>query len=256
MQMTFRNSVLLSIGYASYAALVLAFLDPFRWLTDEVYSLGVAVSFFTISLTCWVFFYALGEVFSFLKPFKIRLFTGIVAAPLLTGFIIGSYLYETTSFFLFISSFLLLTLLPLAVAILYIVFDELRNKIHIIREPGSEPNANANLRLSSDSGKIILEVPLNRVICFEANDNYVVTHYLNKKDEKVKSMDRISLKKISETLEDLDVSFKRVHKSYLINPNFIQEIRGKSQAYKIALNFMEHEVPVSRNFDISIFQNL
>ena len=109
--------------------------------------------------------------------------------------------------------------------------------------------------LENEGGKILLKVPVAKLICFEANDNYVVTYYLDREEKLKKSMERISLKKIDEILEGLGVDhFSRVHKSYLINQLMIEEIKGKAQAQKIKLINLDILVPVSRSFDVSIFK--
>ena len=69
------------------------------------------------------------------------------------------------------------------------------------------------------------------------------------------SMERISLKRIDEIVDNLGVDhFSRVHKSYLINHLMIEEIKGKAQAQKIKLMNLEILIPVSRTFDLSIFK--
>ena len=109
--------------------------------------------------------------------------------------------------------------------------------------------------LENEGGKILLKVPVAKLICFEANDNYVVTYYLDREEKLKKSMERISLKKIDEILEGLGVDhFSRVHKSYLINQLMIEEIKGKAQAQKIKLINLDILVPVSRSFDVSLFK--
>jgi DNA-binding LytR/AlgR family response regulator len=105
--------------------------------------------------------------------------------------------------------------------------------------------------LENENGKLLLEVPVRRIICYEANDNYVITYYLNEEEQLKKSMERISLKKIEEILHSEGVEFARVHKSYLINVDYLSDIKGRSQAYRIQLRFFEELIPVSRAFDIS-----
>ena len=101
-----------------------------------------------------------------------------------------------------------------------------------------------------------MKVPVKQVICFEANDNYVVTYFLDKEGKLKKSMERISLKKIDEILDSIHIDyFSRVHKSYLINHLMIEEIKGKAQAQKIKLKNLEILIPVSRSFDLSIFKS-
>ena len=109
--------------------------------------------------------------------------------------------------------------------------------------------------LENENGKELLNIPMKSILCFEANDNYVVTYYIDKQEKLKKSMERVSLKKIEEIIQTLNVeNFSRVHKSYLINRDEVEEIRGKAQAHKLKLNYLEILVPVSRSFQISILK--
>lgn len=109
--------------------------------------------------------------------------------------------------------------------------------------------------LVNENGKVLLNVKSNKILCFEANDNYAVTYYINDKGEVKKSMERISLKKIEDLLVEIGVTFfERVHKSYLININFVEEVKGKAQAYKVQLRELSFLVPVSRSFKIDLLK--
>lgn len=111
--------------------------------------------------------------------------------------------------------------------------------------------------LESENGKILIDLDIARIICFEASDNYAVTYYLNQNDDVKKSMERVSLKKIESILEDLNTSnFERIHKSYIINKTFVNELKGKAQAYKIKMEKLNILIPVSRSYDINIIKKL
>lgn len=105
------------------------------------------------------------------------------------------------------------------------------------------------LILKNSNDKIIIEILPEHVIYFESNDNYVIIHY-RENDQAQKLMERISLKKIESQLKEFS-SFLRVHKSFIVNQQFIQKVNGKSQSYRLKLNEVENEIPVSRSFDIS-----
>lgn len=167
------------------------------------------------------------------------------------------------SILIFISAFVIPSFFPSLYLFLKGLFKDneaeviiTNNKLTTQYEPTfkvvPEEPAEVNFVLENESGKVLLNVFISQIICFEANDNYVITYYMNKQNELKKSMERISLKKIEELLDGLGVSsFSRVHKSYLIHKVYIEEIKGKAQAQKIKLKNLELLVPVSRSFQVA-----
>lgn len=105
--------------------------------------------------------------------------------------------------------------------------------------------------LRNKSGKEIFSKPLNSILFFEANDNYT-NIYFKDDDSLKKHMERLSLKKIEELIDTYSKSFFRVHKSFIINPSYLKEITGRSQAYKLKITSSDKLIPVSRNFDIDL----
>ncbi len=105
--------------------------------------------------------------------------------------------------------------------------------------------------LRNKSGKEIFSKPLNSILFFEANDNYT-NIYFKDDDSLKKHMERLSLKKIEELIDTYSKSFFRVHKSFIINPSYLKEIIGRSQAYKLKIKSSDKLIPVSRNFEIDL----
>jgi hypothetical protein len=172
-----------------------------------------------------------------------------------------------------ISSFLIPSLFPAIGYFLISLFKENLAEVEVVNSVTNTINNSYNSKsedvkiipekqiedvqfvLENDNGKELLNIPMKSILCFEANDNYVVTYYLDKQEKLKKSMERVSLKKIEEIIQTLNVeNFSRVHKSYLINRDEVEEIRGKAQAHKLKLNYLEILVPVSRSFQISILK--
>lgn len=137
--------------------------------------------------------------------------------------------------------------------IIYMKQRASRKRMTTISENNSEQSSEKapKFKLENDKGKIRIELIVDQILCFEANDNYVVIYHLDESNSVQKSMQRISLKKVEQILRELNVTFKRVHKSYLINPSHIEKVGGKAQAYRVRLKHFDKEVPVSRNFQIS-----
>lgn len=153
---------------------------------------------------------------------------------------------RTTSFLWYLS-------IPIVLITLFFIIKlNLKpNKVTPKSDQSKTQNDSITFAIKNNKGNGQLEINISNIICFEANDNYVITHFLTDDDKKVRSMDRISLKKVSESLDELGVCFERVHKSFLINPKYVTEIKGRAQAYKLTLNHLEIEIPVSRKYDIS-----
>jgi DNA-binding LytR/AlgR family response regulator len=161
------------------------------------------------------------------------------------------------NYLLYAGSFLIASFLPTVLFLLYFIYKDAEEKIAGIGKVSMKTSDDKDqviekvFHLENDNGKLLLEVPVNKIICYEANDNYVITYYLDKNDQLKKSMERISLKKIEEMLAKEQVTFFRVHKSYLINPDYLEEIKGKAQAYKLQLRHFEAMIPVSRSYDVT-----
>jgi hypothetical protein len=152
----------------------------------------------------------------------------------------------------YLLSFVIMPLPLIAIRILLQIQVHLKQRmIQEMERTGGVDQTAKQFDLMNESGKLILSLPENRIICFEANDNYVVTYYLDHNFDLKKSMDRASLKQIENVIVQNGFKFLRVHKSYLINPLFIERIMGRSQAHKLKLHFIEEPVSVSRNFDVS-----
>jgi hypothetical protein len=107
--------------------------------------------------------------------------------------------------------------------------------------------------IQSESEKEELRVTIDSLLYVEAADNYCKFYLLT--DEKVKTrMLRVSLKKVEEQL--LSPCFFRCHRSYIVNINQIEEVRGNSQGYKIVLKSATDPIPVSRQLSTSFIEKV
>jgi len=250
-----------------YELLMIWFFDVFTFFDpSKPISLIVIVTFFSLFF-CHLFTLIVIERSKLELSFRnILNLTSYLISSLLASLICWIIFRIGNEFLLIIlSGFVIPSFLPSIGFFLVSIFKE--NDIKINARPISN-HSNSELEtfnetqediqfiLENDGGKILLKVPIKKIICFEANDNYVVTYYFDKEDKLKKSMERISLKRIDEIIENLGVTnFSRVHKSYMINNLMIEEIKGKAQAQKIKLKNFEILVPVSRSFDLSVFKS-
>lgn len=253
MMMNLRNMAIISVAISLYSFVMLYFIDPFVFLNDSDSNLSGLVLATLINLLIIVLFAVIGaKLASGLG--RIIFTSGILTAAIISSFLVYVWSGGEGNLMLFLSAFVFIAILPTAIFIMLFVYFDVKDKIQVVTEKEESPSNKKRqlLKLSNEKGKLILEVELERVICFEANDNYVITYYLTSNDTVDKSMERISLKRIEESIHDLDKPFARVHKSYIINPIFVSKITGRSQAYKIELEHIHKSVPVSRNFNIEL----
>ena len=107
--------------------------------------------------------------------------------------------------------------------------------------PTSQP-----LTIFSSNKKNKLEVELENLLFVEAMQNYVSIYFL--KEKKVeKEILRTTLSNVSQQLKDTVII--RCHRSYLVNPNQIQNVEGNAQGLKLTLRHLNNQfIPVSRKF--------
>ena len=254
--MSFKiHSIYLSSTYALYCAILCLIFDPFQFISESNHVKELAI----FSVIVFILSAILLRAFSnHVKPKKnhIILIIGTYFIPSISAAIIASAFstFNPIDLVLYFSSFLIFPILPIAVYVLYVLYLDLISKVSREAKQSNPENLPAEkfFALKNEKRKSIIEVSVNRIIAFEANDNYVVSYYLDENEKLQKSMQRISLRKIEGMISEQSSNFHRVHKSYLINLTYISEIRGKSQAYKLEVEFLPSTIPVSRSFDISI----
>jgi hypothetical protein len=255
-----KNKFLIALIFGLYQMLICLFFGTSVFLDSSVnlgVYLGVVFAFITIIQLVTLFVisktkYSLAKQSIF---FSISFMISAVIGGSLSYFTIAS---NFQNYLIYIASFLISAFLPTVFFLLKFIYEDAANRISdlkkvSLKESSTQPNTEPIklFHLENENGKLLLEVPVDRIICYEANDNYVVTYYLDKQNIVKRSMERVSLKRIEELLALENVAFFRVHKSYLINPDFLEEIKGKAQAYKLKLREFDTLVPVSRSYDIS-----
>lgn len=250
----FKHILLIALAFAVYSVIVLMIFNPFKLITSSSFSVSLSVSAGLVFII-FILLNLFSKVFDNHLYKKSVFISSFVVTPILVASISFLLLSETKEHFvIYLSSFIVFSLLPFSIGLLYIIFDDLKHKIIISTEVIEKDVNNPLLKLTNDKGKTLFKANLSNIICFEANDNYVVTYYVNSAGEFDKSMERISLKKIEEILKQLNANFARIHKSYIVNPSKVVQVRGKAQSHKLKLDQLTTLIPVSRNFDVSVFQ--
>lgn len=256
---TLKNRILIASSYGIYTALIVFFFNSLSFVASTsnsimiYFTLIVIVSLVELALLEWV-----RHRISNNKSNRTLFVLSFHLAGIVSSFIIWLLFHSAqSSLFLFMTTFLVGALLPTMVVILYFIFNEAKSKIGhtpAITESVLEETTEAMFCLENETGKMLLKLPVNQLICFEANDNYVIIYYVDKNNNLKKLMERFSLKKMEEILSLENIKFERVHKSFLINANYLISISGKAQAYKLELYGLENLIPVSRSYSINLLE--
>jgi DNA-binding LytR/AlgR family response regulator len=158
-------------------------------------------------------------------------------------------------FILFNTSFFIASLPITIIAFAWSTLSQIQKRKSI--KPESDISTTLDekrFQLLNTKGRVTFQSSYDNIICFEANDNYCATYFLNKEKTIEKSLDRLSLKAVETMLTKDEINFERVHKSYIINPKFLVKIKGNSQAYKLDLEHFNDDIPVSRKYDIDLLR--
>lgn len=115
-----------------------------------------------------------------------------------------------------------------------IVPDEMR--VDLIKITGSNQNEE-------------FELEANKLIAFEANDNYVNISFLDEENKHQKKVFRTTLKSISQQLAEKS-NFLKIHRSVIINTELIEDLFGNSQSRKVKMKYGDLTYPVSRNIRV------
>lgn len=79
----------------------------------------------------------------------------------------------------------------------------------------------------------------------QSEGNYCTVYYLEGEEMKQQLM-RLPLKKLKEQLSLKAIQY--CHRSYLINVNYLLNVKGNAQGGKLYLKEVQHEIPVSRTY--------
>lgn len=117
---------------------------------------------------------------------------------------------------------------------------------------GSEKSRNDELEIAGDNKDEKISLPMNRFIYAEAQQNYVDIYFLNSDNKIEKEIIRSTFSNIVDQIPEA----YQVHRSYLINPDFLSQITGNSRKRLIELKGVEYQIPVSQKYYQAIEKHL
>jgi len=98
----------------------------------------------------------------------------------------------------------------------------------------------------SDYQKDSLVLKVSLILFIRSANNYIEVFW--KENDNVKSqLVRCSLTKAEEMLKD-DKYIFRCHRSYMVNINYIEKVKGNTEGYRLFFDKVGFSVPVSKNF--------
>jgi DNA-binding LytR/AlgR family response regulator len=124
----------------------------------------------------------------------------------------------------------------------------------------NEPIATQNQQLQSftlvaENGKQELTLTKHSFIAATSADNYVKVYYLNGKNVLQNDMLRSTLKMIESKIIN-EPFILRCHRTAIVNLEFLRELNGTAQGYRLQLGNMLEEIPVSRNLNQELRQKI
>lgn len=109
-------------------------------------------------------------------------------------------------------------------------------------------NAGQRLRLVGDTRESLLEVDVRDVLYAESCGNYVKMVFRDSDERMVTSrLLRLTMKQVEEGMS-IAPRLVRCHRAYIVNMEQVQRVEGNSQGYRLQLNGVEEEIPVSRAY--------
>lgn len=107
--------------------------------------------------------------------------------------------------------------------------------------------------LIADNDKDKLILPADELLYIESSDNYcTVVYYRN--GQLTKPLLRSSLSRLEKQLSQPHIV--RCHRSYVVNLNRVERITGNAQGYKLHLAGGQFQIPVARQYNDSLVNQL
>lgn len=115
-------------------------------------------------------------------------------------------------------------------------------------------NPKTTVKIDSQNQNEELVIDSSDLLFIKSADNYIEVYHL--KEEKVEvSLLRNSLKNV-EVIFVNNENIIRCHKSYLVNLQYVNNVSGNAQGYKLHLDFTEISIPVSRKLNDFVKEKL
>jgi len=176
-----------------------------------------------------------------------------------SNFLFYTKLFEVITInFGLVGKIVLIAFIPVATLIIInqdrLLRSHLKSAIRLnVRLKESKQVKDKMIYFDSEYKKDSLSIKLDSLILIKSADNYIEVFYKSNGDIK-SQMVRSTLSKAEQLLRECDFIF-RCHRTFIVNKNYIEEITGSSQGYKLIFNKIDFPVLVSQKY-ISEFKKM
>ncbi|MGM0588059.1 MAG: LytR/AlgR family response regulator transcription factor [Bacteroidota bacterium] len=118
--------------------------------------------------------------------------------------------------------------------------------INLHRESGDSDHTGP-LVITADSESETMELPMESLLYARVDGNYVEYHIGAESGSTKRLLQRNTLKNVEQQLADFP-HLLRVHRSFLVNCDHIESVSGNAQGYKLTLDGIDVQIPVSRSY--------
>ena len=126
--------------------------------------------------------------------------------------------------------------------------------VHAPDSPSEKVSDDREIILEGENKQETVHLNANELLFIKAEGNYVDVVTMNQEGRSGNHLLRNSLQAIESQLNPWNASIVRCHRSYLVNCNHIDQIRGNAQGLILTFDSAKQEVPVSRKY-VSYFRD-
>lgn len=174
----------------------------------------------------------------------------ILFTTLVGYFFLNNYLGVTKFGFSSVVKLMLIAVVPISILIVVNYNKILRSHLKVAHELTNKLKDNKSILdkivyFNSDYQKDSLAIKVSSLLLIRSANNYIEVFW--KQSEAIKNqMVRCSMLYAEEILKEYKFIFK-CHRSFIVNINFIDKIEGNSQGYKLIIEGINFQIPVSKN---------
>jgi DNA-binding LytR/AlgR family response regulator len=126
---------------------------------------------------------------------------------------------------------------------------DLRDPDHSMKDEGN------NIEIIAENQKDRLQLPVKDLLFIQSEGNYISIFH-KEETEIRRSLLRNTLKNIEKELGSFSPPLFKTHRSYIVNLDLVENIKGNSQGLQLYLSELDDFVPVSRSYINSVREAL